>query len=67
MPELPEVETTVNSLNILINKKVIKLNIYVKKLRYPVKRINLSKIINKKIINISRIAKYITILPMLNK
>ena len=34
MPELPEVETTVNSLNILINKKVIKLNIYVKKLRY---------------------------------
>tara|TARA_B100000700_G_scaffold85580_1_gene96225 strand:- start:22536 stop:23348 length:813 start_codon:yes stop_codon:yes gene_type:complete len=61
MPELPEVETTVNSLNILINKKVIKLNIYVKKLRYPLQRNNLFKIINTKIINIRRIAKYIII------
>ena len=35
MPELPEVETTVNSLNILKNKKVIKVEIHTKKLRYP--------------------------------
>ena len=36
MPELPEVETTVNSLNILKNKKVTKLDIHIKKLRYSV-------------------------------
>ena len=37
MPELPEVETTVNSLNILKNQKVIKVDIHTKKLRirYP--------------------------------
>ena len=48
MPELPEVETTVKSLNILKNKKVTNLNIYVKKLRYPVPFIELKKIINNK-------------------
>ena len=31
MPELPEVETTVKSLNILKNKKVINVDIRVKK------------------------------------
>ena len=36
MPELPEVETTVKSLIILKNKKVISLDIHVKKLRYLV-------------------------------
>ncbi len=30
MPELPEVETTVKSLNILKNKKVINVDIHVK-------------------------------------
>ena len=59
MPELPEVETTVKSLNILKNKKVINLNVYVKKLRYPVPLIRLKKIINRKIINLRRISKYI--------
>jgi Formamidopyrimidine-DNA glycosylase len=34
MPELPEVETTVKSLNILKNKKVTNLDIHTKKLRY---------------------------------
>ena len=61
MPELPEVETTVNSLNILKNKKVIKLDIYTKKLRYPVPLNKLKKIINVKIINLRRIAKYVII------
>ena len=61
MPELPEVETTVNSLNILKNKKVINVDIYIKKLRYLVPRVNLKKIINYKIKRLRRIAKYIII------
>jgi len=61
MPELPEVETTVNSLNILKNKKVIKLDIHTKKLRYPIPLNALKKIINSKIINLRRIAKYVII------
>jgi len=61
MPELPEVETTVNSLNILKNKKVINLDIYTKKLRYPVPINKLKKITNVKIINLRRIAKYVII------
>ena len=59
MPELPEVETTVKSLNILKNKKVTKLNVYVKKLRYPVPFNMLKMIINNEIINLRRISKYI--------
>tara|TARA_Y100001970_G_scaffold157614_1_gene192807 strand:- start:324 stop:1136 length:813 start_codon:yes stop_codon:yes gene_type:complete len=61
MPELPEVETTVNSLNILKNKKVIKLDILTKKLRYPIPFKALKQIINSKIINLRRIAKYVII------
>ena len=61
MPELPEVETTVNSLNILKNKKVINLDINTKKLRYPIPLNALKKIINSKIINLRRIAKYVII------
>ena len=61
MPELPEVETTVKSLDILKNKKVINLDIHVKKLRYLVPHLNLKNIVNYKIINLRRIAKYIII------
>ena len=61
MPELPEVETTVNSLNILKNKKVIKLHIRAKKLRYKVPIISLKKILNSRIINFRRVAKYVII------
>ena len=61
MPELPEVETTVKSLNILKNKKVINVDIYEKKLRYLVPYLDLKNIINNKIINVRRIAKYIII------
>ena len=50
MPELPEVETTVNSLNILKNKKVTNLQIYTKKLRYTVPHIKLKKIIKSELI-----------------
>ena len=61
MPELPEVETTVKSLNILKNKKVINVDIHVKKLRYLVPHLDLKNIINYKITNLRRIAKYIII------
>ena len=61
MPELPEVETTVKSLNILKNKKVINLDIHTKKLRYLVPHIDLKNVINYKIIGFRRIAKYIII------
>ena len=61
MPELPEVETTVNSLNILKNKKVINVDVHVKKLRYLVPHLTLRNIINHKILNLRRIAKYIII------
>jgi len=61
MPELPEVETTVKSLNILKNKKVINVDIHVKKLRYFVPHLDLKNINNYKITNLRRIAKYIII------
>ena len=59
MPELPEVETTVKSLNILKNKKVTNLNVFIKKLRYPVPFIRLKRIINSHITNLRRISKYV--------
>ena len=61
MPELPEVETSVKGLNILIGLKVYKVKIYTKKLRYiiPKSIIKIQK--DSKIINIQRIAKYILI------
>ena len=59
MPELPEVETTVKSLNILIGLKVIGVNIYTKKLRYIIPK-SIKKIPkDSKISSIERIAKYI--------
>ena len=59
MPELPEVETTVRSLNILKNKKVTNLCIYTKKLRYLIPVNKLKKINMSTLINIRRISKYI--------
>jgi len=61
MPELPEVETTVKSLNILKNKKVINVDIHVKKLRYLVPHLDIKNITNYNIIKLRRIAKYIII------
>ena len=59
MPELPEVETTVKSLNILKNKKVTNLDVHAKKLRYSIPHAQLKKIVNYKIINLRRISKYV--------
>ena len=59
MPELPEIQTTVSGLQLIINKHITNIKINTKKLRYLVpKKINkISK--NRKIIKVYRIAKYI--------
>ena len=59
MPELPEVHTTVQGLQILVNKEITNLKIYSTKLRYivPNKLSNISK--NIEILKIYRIGKYI--------
>ena len=61
MPELPEVETTIRGLNILINKKVIKIITNTKKLRYNIPSNISYKLKDQKIISTERIAKYILI------
>ena len=59
MPELPEVQTTVNGLQLLINKEITKIELYSRKLRYKIPK-NLIKISkNTKISKIFRIGKYI--------
>ena len=59
MPELPEVQTTVSGLQLIIKKRIISIRINTTKLRYiiPQKIIKLAK--NRKILKIYRIAKYI--------
>ena len=36
MPELPEVETTVRALSVILNQKIIKVKIHTKKLRFNI-------------------------------
>ena len=61
MPELPEVQTTVQGMQILLNKKITKIKIYSIKLRYKIPK-NIPKIFkNSKIITIYRIGKYIVL------
>ncbi len=59
MPELPEVETTVKGLQVIRKKKITKIKIHTKKLRFNVPKDIKKIIINTKISNIRRIAKYI--------
>tara|TARA_B100001123_G_C15196761_1_gene981660 strand:+ start:449 stop:1261 length:813 start_codon:yes stop_codon:yes gene_type:complete len=61
MPELPEVETTIKGLNILLGLKVIKFNLHTKKLRYIIPNSIFKIHKGSKIINIQRIAKYILV------
>ena len=61
MPELPEVETSVKSLSILIGLKVYKVKIHTKKLRYSIPSNISDKFKDQKIISTERIAKYILI------
>ncbi len=60
MPELPEVETTIRALQKIKNKKIIKIVINTKKLRFSIPK-HIKFINNIKISNIRRIAKYIII------
>ncbi len=61
MPELPEVETTVKGLKIINKLKIINIKTHTKKLRFKIpQKINV-KLLNSKISNIRRIAKYIII------
>ena len=62
MPELPEVETTKKELkSLIINKFIDKVLIYTKFLRIPLEEAKLKKLEGKKIISITRKAKYIII------
>ena len=61
MPELPEVETTIRGLNILKNKKVIKVNLYTKKLRFNIPTDIYQTLKHQRIIEIERLAKYILV------
>ena len=59
MPELPEVQTTVSGLQLIIKKNIVSIKINTPKLRYLVPK-NIIKVINnRKILKIYRIAKYI--------
>ena len=59
MPELPEIQTTVSGLQLIINKHITNIKINTKKLRYVVPK-NIIKVSNnRKIIKVYRIAKYI--------
>ena len=60
MPELPEVETTKNGLELLLSKKTItKVEIFNPNLRWKVDRSIISKLDNKTIYSFSRRGKYI--------
>ena len=57
MPELPEVQTTVQGLQILLNKKITNIKIYSTKLRYKIPKNMLKIFKNSKFITINRIGK----------
>ncbi|PPR47547.1 MAG: Formamidopyrimidine-DNA glycosylase [Alphaproteobacteria bacterium MarineAlpha5_Bin9] len=61
MPELPEVQTTVNALKLIEKSKIIKIRIILRKLRNLIP-VNISrKIRNTSVLEVYRIAKYIII------
>jgi formamidopyrimidine-DNA glycosylase len=62
MPELPEVQTTIDGIKpYLLNKKIIACKVSVKKLRWNLQKNLSKKIVNEKIKKISRRGKYIII------
>ena len=61
MPELPEVETTVKGLSVILHQKISNVKIHTKKLRFKIPN-NITNILrNSKISNLRRIAKFIII------
>ena len=61
MPELPEVETTVAGLSIILNQKIFNVKIHTSKLRYKIPNNIINILRNSKISNLRRIAKFIII------
>ena len=62
MPELPEVETTVNGIKPwLVNKSIKKINVYNPSLRWPIPKDLSNNCLTQKITSITRRAKYILI------
>jgi len=60
MPELPEVEIVKRSLFKMVNKaKILDIKIKNKKLRYKIPKLFSQYLINEKILNISRVSKYL--------
>ena len=61
MPELPEVEVVKKSLQIIVGLKIKNIKIKSLKLRYKLDKTSFLTLINKKIISIKRISKFIII------
>jgi len=59
MPELPEVETTMSALQPFVEKKIVSVDIKNRNLRWKIEKDFENNISNKKIISITRRAKYI--------
>ena len=70
MPELPEVETTVKGLSVILNQKISNVKIHTSKLRFKIPNNTINILRNSKISNLRRIAKFIIkskILPLLGE
>jgi len=61
MPELPEVETTVKGLSVILNQKISNVKIHTSKLRYKIPNNIINILRYSKISNLRRIAKFIII------
>tara|TARA_E500000178_G_scaffold117529_1_gene117476 strand:- start:241 stop:1059 length:819 start_codon:yes stop_codon:yes gene_type:complete len=61
MPELPEVETTVKGLSVILNQKISNIKIHTSKLRFKIPNNIVNILRNSKISNLRRIAKFIII------
>ena len=61
MPELPEVETTVKGLSVILNQKISSVKIHTSKLRFIIPNNIVNILRNSKISNLRRIAKLIII------
>ena len=61
MPELPEVETTVKGLSVILNQKISNVKIHTSKLRFKIPNNIINILRNSKISNLRRIAKFIII------
>ena len=61
MPELPEVETTVKGLNVILNQKISNVKIHTSKLRFKIPNNIINILRYSKISNLRRIGKFIII------